>query len=184
MARRLTGMQSVFTRTTILALGVAALVAPSAPVLAVSQAISMIYGDSSQKPVFVTFTDVSNIGTYAFLTCARSSPAKVGESSPAKGRDLSGRPFLRVASYWNFNVWKKYIDDPRLLPELKPESANQHGRLYPPTRDEPAVVVTTDATIQSALPIPGELGAFKESCTLTSEDLAVARRLGLPGFQE
>lgn len=175
MPRRLKGMRSVFTRT-ILALGVTGLVALPAPVSAVSQAISMIYGESIQKPVFVTFTLGSDISTYAFLTCALSSPAKLG--------DLGGRRFLRIASYWNSNVWKKYVDDPGLLPELKPESANQHGRLYLPTRDEPAVVVTVDARIESALPIPSEPGAFTKSCTLTSEDLATARRLGIPGFQD
>ena len=171
---RKVNMQSACTRIT-LALLVSWLVAPGTPVSAVSQSITMVYGDSNPRPVFVTFTQVSDMDTYAFLTCARSDSAKVG--------DLSGRQFLRIASYWDQYLWKKYLDDPRLLPELKPESANQHGRLYLPTRDEPAIVVTTRERIGVALPIPGGTETFVKSCVLTSEDVAVARRLGIPGFQ-
>ena len=164
-------MRCAFTRT-ILAF-VALLLIPPGPVSAVSQSISMIYGESSQKPVFVTFRQVSDMETYAFLTCARSEPVKV--------RDLGTRPFLRIASYWDANVWKKYLDDPNLLPGLKPESANQHGRLYLPTPTEPAIVVSADFTFGSA-PIPSASEDFVKSCTLTPNDLDAARRLGIPGF--
>ena len=160
----------------VFALSLASLVSPSGPVSAVSQSISMIYGDATQKPVFVIIKEVADYGTYSFLTCSRSDPSKVG--------DMGTRRFLRIASYWDQNVWKKYVEDPRLLPELKPESANQHGRLYLPTRDEPAIVVTTRERIGVALPIPGGTETFVKSCVLTSEDLAVARRLGIPGSQE
>ena len=162
-------MRCALTRT-ILA-SAALLLIPPEPVSAVSQSISMIYG--GQNPIFVTFRQVSDMETYAFLTCARSDPAKV--------KDLGRRPFLRIASYWNANVWKKYLDDPNLLPELKPESANQHGRLYLPTPTEPAMVVSADFTFESA-PIPSRPEDFVKSCTLTPDDLAVARRLGVPGL--
>jgi hypothetical protein len=134
----------------------------------------MIYGDLNQKPVFVTIKEVSDYETYGFLTCARSGSAKV--------KDMGGRRFLRIASYWNHNVWKKYVDDPGLLPDLKAESANQHGRLYLPTRNEPAIVLSTEADIASAQPIPSGPEGFRMACMLTSEDLATARRLGVAGF--
>ena len=83
-------MRCALTRT-ILAF-VALLPISSAPVSAASQAISMIYGESSQKPIFVIFTQVSDMETYAFLTCARSSPGKV--------EDMGTRRFMRIASYF------------------------------------------------------------------------------------
>jgi hypothetical protein len=166
-------MRCTLTRTI---LAFAALLPISlAPVSAVSQAISMIYGESIQKPVFVTFTQVSDIETYAFLTCARSSQAKTVE-------DIGTRRFVRIASYWDMNVWKKYLDNPNLLPELKPEAANQHGRLYLPTPTAGAIVVSAGYRMGSAPPIPSRPEDFVASCTLTSNDLATARRLGIPGF--
>ena len=94
---------------------------------------------------------------------------------------MGTRRFARIASYWNMNVWKKYLDNPNLLPELKPEAANQHGRLYLPTRTEGAIVVSADYTngIRADSQRPED---FVTSCTLTSNDLAAARRLGIPGF--
>jgi hypothetical protein len=94
---------------------------------------------------------------------------------------MGSRPFLKIASYWENNVWRKYLDDPALLPELKPEWANQHGRLYLPTDTEPATIVSTDIQPGRPLPIPVNPSDFSKTCTLTSGDVATARQLRIPG---
>ena len=164
-------MRRVLTRTVLAVVTV--LLVSLAPVSAAFPAITMIYGESNQKPIFVTFTNVPDEEMYAFLTCARSNSAKVGT--------LGTRKFLKIATYWNMNVWKHYLDDPTLLSQLKPEAANQHGRLYLPTSTDAAIVVSADYSVRPT-PIPSELKDFVTSCTLSATDVAAALRLGIPGF--
>lgn len=73
--------------------------------------------------------------------------------------------------------------------ELIPEAASQHGRLYPPTADRPAVVVLTlpamndptpGATRAKATPIPSQLDGFAFGRALTPNETAELVAAGIP----
>jgi hypothetical protein len=84
---------------------------------------------------------------------------------------------------------------------IKPEDASQHGRLYFPTATEPAAVVASFPAMAAAdpkldhppsLPIPADLDehrhplgyqtGFVAGWILNADDLATAKRLGIPGM--
>lgn len=52
---------------------------------------------------------------------------------------LVGRPFLRLALFWDNRLWEPYVREGR-LDELRPDQANQVGRFYPAVGREPALV--------------------------------------------
>jgi diadenosine tetraphosphate (Ap4A) HIT family hydrolase len=61
-----------------------------------------------------------------------------------------------------------------LRTELKPETANQHGRLYLPTPTEQAIIVVTDFRIDRPMAIPSSSTEFFKACFLTDEDAQTA----------
>ncbi|MDQ3823344.1 MAG: hypothetical protein M3321_08910 [Actinomycetota bacterium] len=58
-------------------------------------------------------------------------------AGPSVDADLDGRPAVRLGLFWNSQVWEPYLDDLRKVP---PTQADQVGRLYPASGDEPALV--------------------------------------------
>ncbi len=162
-------------RSFVVAGVLACLIGPAPRAATMAPAITMIYGAPLAKPLFVVGKEISDLHTYAFLSCAQASPGSVGE--------LGNRSFLSIANYWDTDVWKNYLDNPSLRTELKPEAANQHGRIYFPTAKERALVVVTDFTINGPMAISGSSTGFFKSCFVSDEDAATALRLGVPGLQ-
>jgi hypothetical protein len=128
----------------------------------------MFYGGELDVPIVQALP----IGSATFLW----NTYRTGGTIP---KGLEGRTYVKYAIFWG--RWEKK--------SLTPEAASQHGRLYLPTASEPAVVVLTDAVMDdgspshpAARPIPVELGGFKMGWPVNAEDLATAKRLGVPGL--
>jgi hypothetical protein len=86
---------------------------------------------------------------------------------------LSKRTYLKLAIFWGL-----YYPD-----QLTPENASQHGRFYPATGSDPAVVIVTDPDMRPiAHPIPTALEQFVAAWTLNPADLATIKKLGFPGL--
>jgi hypothetical protein len=99
--------------------------------------------------------------------------------------------------FWGGDWWK-YVEDRQLLSTLRPEAANQHGRLYLPTATQPAVNLATPgfgcvSTTRQGLrrvgsgpppawPMPIDPRDLVCAVKLTTPDAQVARELGIPGF--
>jgi hypothetical protein len=137
-------------------------------------AIAMIYGTPLDRPIVVVPKEVSDLRTYAFLSCAASTPGSIGE--------LGDRRFVRIAHYWDTAVWKKYLDNPTRRTELRPEAANQHARLYLPTSTDRAIVVATDFSL-GPMPVPSSSADFFKACFLTEKDTQTALGIGIPGLR-
>jgi hypothetical protein len=109
-----------------------------------------------------------NAGRYA-------QPTRAVQGDPELSSGLSERPYVNLAIFWG-----QYDPD-----QLKPEHASQHGRFYPPTAFEPAVVVTTVPDMQKkSNPIPEELRGFTAGWTLSPQELTTLKGLGFPGLQD
>lgn len=143
------------------------------PTHAAGPSIIMVYGGSLQKPISVVLKEVSDLSTYAFLSCGSGSGTV---------KDVPNRPYVRIAMFWNKYLWERYLRDPNLLPQLKPEQANQHGRLYLPTSTEGATVVATTFKFNESVPVPENVTEFTTRCLLTAQDVETSRRLGIPGL--
>jgi hypothetical protein len=65
---------------------------------------------------------------------------------------------------------------------LRPEEGNEHGRFYPATASEPAVLLLTGAPRQfdRASPVPGDIGAFSRGHVLDARSLGMLERAGIP----
>jgi hypothetical protein len=158
------------------------------PTHAAAPAIIMFYGDPLERPLFVT----PRSPALDFLFFGRdSAPPVLNET------DLKDRAFVKVAMFWGGD-WRKYVDDRQLLSTLRPEDANQHGRLYLPTATQPAVALKTpgygclSTTRQGrpraapgpppAWPMPIDPQDLVCAVKLTTADAQAARDLGIPGF--
>jgi hypothetical protein len=145
----------------------------SQPLFAISPGYIMIYGDGLQKPIVVQVT-TANSPAYEFLWDPHRGGVGFGGCCGTLPPGLSGRLYLKVAIFWG----------KRDLATLKPEDANQHGRLYVGDKSDPSVILATLPFMNepAARPIPQELREFPAGWTLTAEDLATAKRLGVPGL--
>ena len=72
----------------------------------------------------------------------------IGEpSTPVEAARLAGRRYVDLTLYWEAPKWEKYLATPAALTQLDPaDKAAGQGRLYLPTRDEPALLVYQTAT--------------------------------------
>lgn len=98
-----------------------------------------------------------------------------------KDGSFEGRRYVKLAMFWDYRVWQKFIDDPTQLRTLKPEQASQHARLYLPIGSQPAIVVATQQRDEVA-PVPSQIGDFAAGWILSPSDLKFAQALGVPGF--
>lgn len=182
-----------------LAAGLVVLLAPS--VRAAAPNFIMVYGGSLAKPIMIDVWATKGTG-FSFL---------FGGSTSGLGTSLDGRPYVKLAMFWNLpkdcsgrpcpggeTVLKNYLEDRSLLAQIKPEEANQHGRLYPPAGNAPAVVVATPWQAGSACAadvdghpvdglgrprtIPDDVKGFSCGWTLAPEDVRALHDLGVPGF--
>ena len=154
-------------------------------------AVIMIYGGSLQQPEFVGPRAAAGVEAglpdYRFL---------YGGSTDRLEKKLAGRPFFSLAMYWSGDLWAKADADPAVMKGLKPEAANQHGRLYPPVGSEPAVVIATPYMAGSACgrgddgpriggliqrPLPVDVKDLPCGWTLGADELKILAALGIPG---
>jgi hypothetical protein len=153
--------------TRLLGLALLSLLA-STDVFAISPSYIMFYGGQLDAPVVIKPT--AQVSSEFLWSYGRRFSVPDG---------LEGRSYLNYAVFWG-----RWADVP-----TRPEAASQHGRLYLPTATAPAVVAITPphmdepgADRPSARPIPANLAGFWRGWFLTTDELAVARRLGVPGL--
>jgi hypothetical protein len=145
----------------------------SKPILAISPAFIMVYGDQLKDPIVIS-PDMNNLGatTMFWWRAGRFDVPHTLKGNPLL-TSLSNRPYLKLAIFWG----------PYLADQLKPDNASQHGRLYLPSGSELAAIVVTAPDMRPvAHPIPSALEDFIAGWTLNAEDLATARRFQIPGL--
>ena len=135
----------------ILMLGLAALLflSTSTPAVAAAPRLVLVYGDGLAHPVVLD----DWWGNLALL---------LGDEQPEELADLDGRPYLELALFWG-PAWDQYVRDGNPLDALRPEQANQRGRLYLGTADLPPLLAingvrnkTTPGPVWSVRSVPAE----------------------------
>jgi hypothetical protein len=131
---------------------------------ALGPTVLMFYGGSLKAPVYVSGQDAGAFGD--LLTPARVPP-----------RDVAGRPYLKVAAFWG------PLSDPalkgiRVLTDLTPEMAWQHGKLFPPTATQPAVLLVTPLHVKNIQAVPdfADDGRFSWGGALSPTALVVLQK--------
>ena len=148
----------------------------STPVVAISPWAVMVYGEKLGQPILLRPASPEDFPAFGLLWWQAGSyanPTRTVQGEPQLLSDLRNRPYVNLAIFWG-----RYDAD-----EIKPESASQHGRFYPPTASAPALVVVTAPDMQKkANPIPKELEGFKGVWTLSPQELTQVKGLGFPGL--
>jgi len=148
----------------------------STPVVAISPWAVMVYGEKLGQPILLRPASPEDFPAFGLLWWKAGSyanPTRTVQGEPQLLSDLRNRPYVNLAIFWG-----RYDAD-----EIKPESASQHGRFYPPTASAPALVVVTAPDMQKkANPIPKELEGFKGVWTLSPQELTQVKGLGFPGL--
>jgi hypothetical protein len=145
----------------------------STSVSAISPSYVLVYGEKIAQPVLLRPTDPADFPAFGLLwwhAGAYSNPTRI---DPQLWKGLKNRPYVNLAIFWG-----RYDPD-----ELRSEGASQHGRFYPATASEPAIVVTTVPDMQKrSNPIPSDLERFAAAWTLTPQELSTLKSLGLPAI--
>ena len=143
----------------------------STPISAISPSAVMVYGEKAGPPILLRPGSPAEFPAFGLLwwhAGAYNNPTPI---DPQLWRGLKDRPYVNLAIFWG-----RYDAD-----QLKPESASQHGRFYPPTATEPAIVVTTVPDMQKKPnPIPTDLERFAAAWTLSPQELSALKSLGFP----
>jgi hypothetical protein len=143
----------------------------STPLSAISPSAVMVYGEQGRQPLVLRPGGPSDFPAFGLLWWQAGNYNRPMEIDSTLWTGLKDRPFVRLAIFWG-----RYEAD-----QLKPEEASQHGRFYPPTPTEPAVVVTTLPDMQKrANPIPKVLDSFYAAWSLTRQELSALKSLGFP----
>ena len=159
-------------------LGLAALVllATSTPAFAAAPRLVLVYGDRLTQPVVLD-------------DWWENLALLLGDEQPEEVADLDGRPYLELALFWG-RAWDQYVRDGNPLAALRPEQANQRGRLYLGTADLPPLLAingvrlkTTPGPAWSVRAVPAEaIEAFSRHGIPTRVAAAApARPASLPG---
>jgi hypothetical protein len=169
------------TRARICSIVVAVLLVgfSSHPVVAIYPAASavIVYGGTLAQPIVLRPASPEDFPAFSLLwwNAGRySNPDRTVQGDPQLASALKDRPYVNLAIFWG---------GPYKTEELKPENASQHGRFYPPTASEPALVVVTTPDMQKkANPIPKELAGFRAVWSLSRQDLTTLKGVGFPGI--
>jgi len=149
---------------------------PPAPASAISPSAVMVYGVKLVQPILLRPASPADFPAFGLLwwkAGAYSNPTRTVQGDPELLSSLSNRPYVNLAIFWG-----QYDAD-----QLKPENASQHGRLYPATASEPAIVVSTVPDMQKkSNPIPDDLRGFVAVWTLSPSELTTLQGLGFPRF--
>ena len=144
----------------------------STPVSAISPSAILVYGERIGQPILLRPASPADFPAFGLLwwnAGAYSNPTRIDQQLWSR---LNDRPYLKLAIFWG-----QYEAG-----QLKPESASQHGRFYPPTASEPAIVVSTVPDMQKkSNPIPTELERFAAAWILSPQELSTLKALGFPG---
>jgi hypothetical protein len=143
------------------------------PLSAMSPSFLIVDGESVPDPVVIRGRP--DLPTEFLWNTLRGGTPPGGRQRGTIPNGLSGRPYLKVAILWGRH-------DPL---KMRPEDASQHVRLYLPTPSGPAVVISTAIDVDgkfSPQPVPEDLSRFLAGWVLEPEDVADARRLGIPGL--
>ena len=148
----------------------------STPLLAISPSAVMVYGEKLAQPTLLRPAGPESFPAFGLLwwnAGSYSRPTRTVQGDPQLLSALKNRPHVNLAIFWG-----RYDAD-----QFKPENASQHGRFYPPTASEPALVVVTAPDMQKkANPIPKELEGYRGVWTLSSQELSQIKGLGFPGL--
>jgi hypothetical protein len=127
--------------------------------------VMMFYGGALKAPVTVSGQDVDAFGDFM-----RKSTVTVA--------DLGTRPFMNVALFWG--SLRDPANNGTPIARLTPEMAWQHGRFYPPSGAQPAVLLTTQFTkAAQPVPVPSSGSAFVGGGVVPDTALPLLRKLGL-----
>jgi hypothetical protein len=115
----------------------------SRPVLAVSPSAVMVYGGTLVQPILLRPASPADFPAFGLLWWKAgpySNPTRTVQGDPELLSSLSHRPYVNLAIFWG-----QYDPD-----QLKPANASQHGRFYPATASEPAIVVSPVPDMQDS----------------------------------
>ena len=145
----------------------------STPVSAISPSAVVVYGGKVAQPVLLRPANPADFPAFGLLWWHAGSYSNPTPIDQQLWTGLKNRPYVNLAIFWG-----RYDAD-----QLKPESASQHGRFYPATATEPAIVVTTAPDMQKrSNPIPSELERFSAAWTLSPQELSTLKTVGFPGL--
>jgi hypothetical protein len=135
--------------------------------LAIGPTVLMFYGSPLKHSVFVTGADAGLFGDLV-------------RPSTVAATETAGRPFVNVALFWGSPA-DPAVNGVRTLAELTPDMAWQHGRFYPATATQPALLLATAFTKRpQPTPAPTENTAFVCGGALPPSAVAVLERVGIP----
>ncbi|MCC7185182.1 MAG: hypothetical protein IT185_02990 [Acidobacteria bacterium] len=102
------------------------------------------------------------------------------QQTPSAAR-LEGRPFFQVSMFWG-PQWKQFMDEGRAVTSLRPEQANEFGRLYPAVGDQPAVLILSGAprTFEGVVTPPTSVGDYRHAYALSAVSSRILARSGIP----
>ena len=127
----------------------------------------LFYGGSLKTPITVTGQDVDAFGD-------------VMRRSVITAASLGARSYVNVAMFWG--PARDPANNGTPIASLTPEMAWQHGRFYPPSGSQPAVLLTTQFTKSAQpVPVPSNGSAFVGGGAVPDAALPLLRRLGLGG---
>jgi hypothetical protein len=136
------------------------------PLQAIGPTVMMFYGGALKQPVFVTGAD-----TAPFSDLLRPTSVTVKETA--------GRAYVSVALFWGSPA-DPAVNGVRVLTDLKPDMAWQHGRFYAAAAGQPALLLVTEFTKGAqSVPAPTNAAAFKWGGPLAPAAVAVLQRLGI-----
>jgi len=131
-----------------------------------SPTVLMFYGANLKAPVFLTDADAASFRNLL-------GPASVTV------KDMGDRPFTTVALFWASRLNPANNGTP--IPNLKPEMAWQHGRLYSASDGKSAVLLVTPITkgTPQAVPPPSNSSVFVWGGPVSDTGLAALKRAGI-----
>ena len=134
-------------------------------VQAQSPTVLMFYGGSLKAPVFLTDADAASFRNLL-------------ETATVTVKDMGDRPFTSVALFWASRL--NPANNGTAIKDLKPEMAWQHGRLYPASGANPAVLlVTTMTKHEQGVPVPTNGAAFVRGGPVSDASLAIHKGTGI-----
>jgi hypothetical protein len=161
-------------RSLVIAVATVAVFA-SKPLFAIAPFAILVYGNGIEKPVMIRagFPEPGSLGVLWWGNSGRFDVAHSLKGNPLVA-NLGDRKYLNLAIFWG-----SYLAD-----QLYPENASQHGRLYLPTANAPALIVATMPDMRPvANPIPTDVQGFVVAWTLEGADRELAKNLGVPGLE-
>jgi hypothetical protein len=126
--------------------------------------LMMFYGEPLTKPVHIAGADIATFGSLV-------------HGGPPRTHDTAGRTFISVALFWGPTSNPAMNRVP--IAQLTPQMAGQHGRFYPATATQPALLIFT-TLMKQAQAVPTESGLYGWGGPISPAAVAVLKRAGIP----